>query len=358
MDTLNIKQYAFVFLLILTIFGLSQSAFGIKTIYGVGKLNAQNGNIKPGYQIQVASFRHAKNATQYKQQLESHIKNPIKIIYQNGFYRVMALPLTPPISNPIAKPIKNTLIKKQRFKEQYSFSQSNLQVHNTSTPKWFITAGSGAQFPTVSSSMTVKNGSNFTPPHDVDTFTTPNLDNTAILFFSAGRRWETESTWVSAYSLGIYYQYLFSNQLQGSITQYSTPAFENYAYTWSTTSNVILGSAKANLMQYNRFSPYLTGGLGIALNQSANYTETAYSGVTPRDNPDFSGSQSAQFAYQAGVGLDIKITDPLFASIGYLYQNIGSVSGQGHGPAWTGTTLSLGSVAQNEIVASLSYLFE
>ena len=236
------------------------------------------------------------------------------------------------------------------------FANSEKTVHGIeyAGANWFVTVGAGAEFPLANGNMYVNNGSFFPPPYDTDIYST-NQSTSALVNLSAGRRWERQSNWFPAFSLGLFYQHSFLDNVAGTITQYSLPQFTNYTYNWNLSSDILLASAKVNLYAQNRFSPYVTVGLGGAFNHS-NYNETALPGVTPRTSPGFSGT-SNQFAYNAGAGLDFRASNHLIVTLGYLYQNLGDISGQGNA-TWSGNSLRLGSYGLNEVLAGVTYLFD
>ena len=221
---------------------------------------------------------------------------------------------------------------------------------------WYASVGVGGQFPTLNSTMTVNNGSGFPPPLDQDVYTTSN-NSQVILGLSAGRRWQNDSDWLPALSAGVLYEHFFSNNAGGTITQYSTPGFTNYNYGWNVSSNVVLATAKLNLFQYAKWSPYINGGVGGAFNRTGGFNETALPGVTSRITPGFANNTSNQFAYNAGAGLDFQFAPQFLLSVGYLYQDLGNVSsGQGQ-QTWAGQTLNLGNYRSNDVMASVTYLF-
>lgn len=315
------------------------------------------------YIIQAGSFKSKSNALKYQHRLQQITQYPVSI-HHNIYYKVHVGPVdtasktkevaqhilaqlhhpTTRIAAPHPTPIK-TIAEPQPIVALHSENQH-----------WFVTAGGGAQWSQSKSSMTVHNGSQYPYPQNVDLFTVQDHSTGGMFFLSAGHRWERDNTWLSAYSLGLYYQYLFNHNINGTITQYSDPEFLNYSYQWGNSSNLILISNKLNIYQVKKWSPYVSLGLGVALNRSGTYTETAYTNVTPRYSPDYASSTSSNFAYQLGLGIDYQATPSWILGLGYLYQNLGtSESGPG-ASTWSSTRLNLGSLSQNELALSVTYL--
>jgi len=228
-------------------------------------------------------------------------------------------------------------------------------AENTRT-HWYGTLGGGAQWAQSQSSFTVPNGSQYTAPHQLDLFSVQHHVTGGLFFLSAGRQWKLDRDWFSAYSLGAYYQRLLNHNITGTIKQYSKSEFLNYSYQWGSSTSVVLLSGKLNMRQIRQWSPYLSLGLGVAMNQTQDYSETAFTGVTARNNPSYRNGTSTNFAYQAGLGIDYQLKPAWIISLGYAYQSVGPIqSGPGQS-TWVNTHLTLGSLAQNELVGSITYL--
>jgi opacity protein-like surface antigen len=239
-----------------------------------------------------------------------------------------------------------------------SFANPTQTIYGSekTTTNWFVGVGAGAQFPTSINNMAVNNGSDLPAPYNQDLYGI-NTDNEAVFALSAGRRWERDSFWIPAYSAGVSWQYYFNTQVGNTIMQYSDPEFLNYNYNWNFKSNLLLATAKLNLVQYGKLSPYINGGIGAAFNNASGYSETALNNVTPRVSPAFANNSSTQFAYQAGIGLDFRASPQAIFSLGYNYQNLGGLSSGAGTGAWSNQTLSSGSYSSNEVLVSVNYLF-
>jgi len=221
----------------------------------------------------------------------------------------------------------------------------------------FMGIGGGVQYPQFNSNTSVNNGSGFPPPYDSDLYTFKKDSHPFFTLFG-GYRFERENQWIPAYSIGGYYQYLLSNDVGNTITQFSTPGFTNYSYSWNITSQVLLALAKVDLFEFKHIMPYISGGIGGTYIRTSGYSESPLSGVTPRISPGYNDKTTFQFAYTVGLGIDYQIAKQFILSAGYEYLNLGNIkSGTGSG-AWSGASLNLGSYHTNEIVMSVTYLFD
>ncbi|CAM2995595.1 Opacity protein and related surface antigens [Legionella steigerwaltii] len=244
-----------------------------------------------------------------------------------------------------------------------SFSKDIESIKNTVPPSifntqssWFIALGGGAQFPELHSQMKVNNGSGFPSPFDFDRYSITN-DNGGVIAASAGRRWQNNNFWFPSYSLSVFWQYFFKTHIRGEITQYSLPEFTNYNYNLDFTSNLLLASGKINLFRYVIFSPYVNGGIGSSFNNVSNYREEAFSGVTPRVSPGFRDSNTSEFAYNVGAGIDVQFFPQLIFSVGYIYQDLGPISSGNGINTWAEQSLNPGSYRSNEVLVTATYLF-
>ena len=364
-------------------------------VYGLA--NAQHFSAKHSgaFTIQVGSFSNKNNALRLQSGLRAKTKKPVNLLLKNGHYIVTVGPVSTAeavrtlgrdLNNVSAKvPVKTRSAHHARVNSPNKIKPARimvkavapkptiayhaapaLQKERTSRPfvakamprqaNWYAGLGVGGQFPTLNSSMTVKNGSDYPAPLNVDLYSTNN-DSQAFLGISAGRRWQNESVWLPALSVGVLYEHFFANNAGGTITQYSLPEFTNYTYKWNVSSNDVLATAKLNLFRYEKWSPFINGGLGLAFNTTSGFNETALAGVTARVSPGFASNTSDQFAYNVGAGLDYQVAPQWLISLGYLYQDLGHVSSGQGAQTWSADSLSLGAFRSNDVFASVTYLF-
>ena len=231
-------------------------------------------------------------------------------------------------------------------------------MHLLSGGQWFVSLGAGLQYPhDFPSAMIVNNGSHAAPPYDQDIYTTKNVHQ-PVMALSGGRLWHRDSHWLPDWSLGLYYQHTFPQNVGNTITQYSTSGYTNYKYHWAISSDLVEAMLKISVFEHAGFSPYLLAGAGSAFNHSYRYNETPLPGVTfPRYSAGFAANTNTEFAWSAGVGLAYAITSQMRVSAEYQYQDAGTMSlGKGSG-AWSSQSLSLGTLRSNVWLVNLAWLF-
>ncbi|MGC1182088.1 outer membrane protein [Legionella sp.] len=234
-------------------------------------------------------------------------------------------------------------------------NENNLSDPLVQSPgNWFISMGVGEQYPQWHNPMKVNNSSGFPAPYNKDLYATKN-QNEAVIAFSVGRHWQLGDFWFPSYSFGVFWQYFFRTHLGKTITLYSNPELTNYRYNWNLTANLLLASAKLNLLEYKKFSPYVNVGIGSSFNRTSNYKEKALTDVTPRFSPQFSKFSTSEFSYVIGIGVDLQFMSQLILSVGYNYQNLGQISSGPGKEIWSNQSLNPGSYHSNEVLLSVSY---
>lgn len=369
-------------------FAATQSFSQIIRIYG--SENAQNyqGNSRGEYYVQLAYFSNKSNADHFLNSIRSKINQPTMIEQINNHFSVIVGPIQSADNvRALGKKLSLKTSHTSQVQKTLSDHPGQIKITNhpvnhpellqpvTATPstnksvqpivlkretliysRWYIGADVGVQWNDLNHVMTVSNGSDFPAPLNVDIFSTDDKNQT-FFSLSGGHRWERDSQVIPIYALGLRYSHNFSSNVGQTITQYSMPEFTNYHYNWNVYSDVFLATAKLNLFQYHRVLPYVSGGIGAAINQTNDYQETALFGVTPRISPAFADQNSTQFAYTLGAGIDWELTHQMVMSLGYEYKDLGKISSGAGVSTWAGESLSLGSYQANSVVLSINYLF-
>jgi opacity protein-like surface antigen len=236
-----------------------------------------------------------------------------------------------------------------------SATQAAVTTHNGNS--WFVGAGIGRSWLNLSNNSTsVANGSFAPAPYNVDYFTvkTPSPQSQAQV--DIGYRWHKDRKYIPYYALLLQYRHYLSTYVKGNVYQYSQPEFENYNYQMQYFADLLTLNGKINLFEYKSIMPYLALGVGFVCNHLNNYAETPLANVTPRTNPGYSGNTNTNFAMTLGLGVDVKLTKNVWATLGYEYlaqqNNISTGNGSN---TWSGTKLVFGKEAKmNTIFLNIS----
>lgn len=346
-------------------------------LYGFESAKNFKGKSNGKYYLQVGSFADKSNAYRYQRVMQSELSQPVKIEQSRGNYTVVIGPIRSAaelralgqhaslkrVRVPVHKNSKHITVHHPQLqkkaltvpvvrkiiipKEKDEISQSG----------WYLAADLGVLRTDFDQRIRVHNGSDYPEPFNKDQFS---LEQNSQVFVGVGGgyRWERDSQWLPAYSLGLRYKHIFLKDFGNTITQYSKPEFTNYNYDWNIYSDVLLASTKLNLFQYSLASPYVGGGLGVAFNRASSYQETALPGITPRVSPAFTNHTSSQFAYNLGAGVDFRLTRQFILSLSYEYQDLGKISSGRGMNTWAGQKLNLDSYQSNAALLSFNYLFD
>ncbi|KTD44622.1 SPOR domain-containing protein [Legionella quateirensis] len=363
-------------LLIASSIGITQNAQAL-VIYGLDRAKDFHSRTHGPYTIQVGSFKSAHNANQLRAQIASKIKYPVLVRSAHALHTVIVGPLqtadavrsvgrmqtqmkqqnrsivrATQVQHPVLKRPVQSLVKN---KEQPSSTFKEIPAISPRSQSIYIGVDVGQVDPNTPKYMTVNNGSNYPPPENVDQYSVK-LNNMNQMGLQIGSRWLRNEKWIPAYALALRYQHLFRKNIDGSITQYSLPDFNNYSYRWGISSNVVSVYSKLNLVSLGRFMPYVDAGVGVALNQGMNYSETAYPDITARVSPSYRTNSTRQLSYNVGLGLDVALTQQLLMYVGYDFQSYGRMQSENGMSTWSGERLSLGTFNTNTGLIGLTYV--
>ena len=355
-----------------------------QTVYGL--INGQHFQSKTDgpFYIQLGSFSRKANAYDLEKIMRLKTKQPVTVRPKKGNYTVVIGPINSAaevrsISRhaEVASTKSAPLLKKPTFIQQVFHQSVNRPVtkqqphgqvvKNIRRPldkdimptqgNWFIAGDVGVQNPNaITHHLTVDNGSEFPPPNNLDSYST-NSEASALLGVDGGYRWQRQTLWLPAYTLGFRYKHFFASNFGDQITQYSIPEFTNYNYSWNISSDILLLNAKLDLFRAGALMPYINGGIGVAFNQASGYSETALMGITPRISPAFSNKNKSSWAGSLGAGVDLQINPSFIVSVGYEFQYLGKPASGNGVDTWSDSALQFGSYQSNSAVLSVNYLF-
>lgn len=223
----------------------------------------------------------------------------------------------------------------------------------TTNSGWFVGASGGASWLSGSSNMTINNGYDTSP----DTYSINSLDTTGNISAEAGYRFGRESRYLPYISWDLQYLHVFSSSLSGVVDEYSLPHYKNYNYQMNFDANDIHTLLKLDFYQFNRFMPYLEGGIGVGINTLAGYQEQPVTGIYPRVSPDFKSNTEVSFSYVVGTGLDFIISPHWWITLGYKYINQGNVTSGQRTDGFSSHTLDPGHIQNQMIFGGISYQF-
>jgi len=222
---------------------------------------------------------------------------------------------------------------------------------------WFWGLEGGAQRVAGISTLGVPNTNYYINPTDADYYSTKN-STSGFIGLDAGRLWQRHTLWFPAFSAAARYRYIFPHDVGGQVTQSSLAQVPSYNYKWNLSSNLITAQGKLNLIHIGIVAPYIGAGLGVASTKAHSYSETAIPPTIARISPAYASNTNNKFTYNLGAGLDFKSSSQMLWTLGYEYQSLGGIESDFGNDLWSQAKLTLGSVTNNMLLVSFSYLFD
>lgn len=118
--------------------------------------------------------------------------------------------------------------------------------------------------------------------------------------------------------------YHFSTVAEGNVYQYGLSEFNNYSYRLPINSTRLMLDGKFFTPEWQQFSLFVVGGLGVAWNKLG-YSEAPMPDIVDI-NTRLDNHSSTQFAYELGAGLQYSMTQHLSFSVEYLFANLGDAA--------------------------------
>lgn len=361
-----------------------------QVIYGLKNTVHFNTSKQGPFFVQVESFRSKSLAQKLKVTLAKRIHYPVQVqLVRQKYYTVRigpllsidavhslnagisSIPTQPPSKKQTANTISKAAHRGVKLSNVKHADSQSVPLSSSSTSggssvslghphQWYVGMNVGFMQTSYGKKvMTVPNGSGFPPPADVDEFSL-SQNQPVMLDVQVGHRWYRDTKWLPSYALAVRYEHVFSENIHGTITQYSLPETRNYSYNWGVEADAVSVYSKIDLVRVGRFMPYFDVGIGASFNRALHFSEKTLPGVmSPRISPDFAQRTSSQFTYNVGAGLDYTLTRNFMLSVGYDYQSFGNISsGHGQGADWYKTKLSLGKFNTNMGLVGITYLFD
>lgn len=221
--------------------------------------------------------------------------------------------------------------------------------------------GGGVGFTSASPQTTtnsLNNGFGSPPAANTDIYNTNGSNFSALVDLEGGYQISTIRDWFPAYYVGLRYRYLIDANVTGNVIQLSNDtSFNNYNFTVTSSPQVFTVFGKFPIKNFGHFSPYISAGLGLAVDIVSGYSE-ASTGATPRQSPDFGSQTNIGMAYEAGMGLDYLLGKKWIFSAEYDYLYLGGSIATGTGSAdWSADSLDFGALSANTFLMKVSYLF-
>jgi len=222
----------------------------------------------------------------------------------------------------------------------------------------YVGIGTGFMFPHLTHTTNfTTSGLSFLPSLQ-DKYVTNHAKSSIEASFLAGYRWQCQSQWLSALSLGVEYTYS-RPELSGNIFKFSLPQAKIFQYKYKVAEQAILLKLKFNFHEWHHFSPYASVGAGIAVNHVYGYTTGLLPNVPPGYSSlgNFASATTTNFADSFGAGIDYWVNNNLQLSLGYEYTHYGVVR-TGYGSGVLANDRLSNSLSSNAVTLSIVRFFQ
>ncbi|MSP53521.1 MAG: hypothetical protein EXR81_04640 [Gammaproteobacteria bacterium] len=157
------------------------------------------------------------------------------------------------------------------------------------------------------------------------------------------------------YQLGFAYNTILPYALNGEIQQLGQAQFTGFNYDYKIQSQQLFLQSKLVFNAAHHLHPYVSFGLGSALNKAYDFSTTA---LDPRaTNPGtFSDHSTMQFAYAVGLGMDVDVAKHVRIGGGYRFANLGKADLGAASDFSSNKGLST-SLLTHELVVTATYIF-
>ncbi|CAM2737868.1 Sporulation related domain [Legionella steigerwaltii] len=338
---------------------ISFSSLSAQTIYGLHQARQFRSNTSSDFYIQLASYKNKSYALRAKSQIQRKSNYPVLLKEKNGYYQILLGPfhsttevraaaqefgVTTPmqrvsqntpttkakITRPSAPVVQNSapvaVTKKDPVVPVYKDKDGVLPANH-----WFIGVGGGWMDPFGTDATNF--ASSGMPGFPDDRYVTNSSDSTGQISGFVGYQWRRAALWFPATSLSFEYTYTFPIHINGVIFVNDLPDAKNFTYKYDITQQLPMAKLKLDLYQWKQFMPYISGGVGVALNRVSDYSDSPIPGATVMERRfGFSSTTTTQFAGSFGAGLDYWFNYNAQISVGYELAYYGKArTGDGQG---------------------------
>ncbi|MDR3501263.1 MAG: hypothetical protein P4L79_01610 [Legionella sp.] len=126
---------------------------------------------------------------------------------------------------------------------------------------------------------------------------------------------------------GMEYSYFGPVGVQGLNTiGMTSEASTLHRYTYNFRAHQFLASAKFLTTTHVRFHPYASVGIGAAVNNMGHFRATPVQADAMNSSPFFLESNSTQFSYSVGLGVDVDVNQYARFGLGYRFSGFGNAA--------------------------------
>jgi opacity protein-like surface antigen len=322
---------------------LNSSNLRGEVIYGLSNAKNFKSTSNGEFYIQTATFKRAKNAEHYKNDLIKKYHYPAFVKPQGNYHVVFIGPIPSAAEvRALNSSGKRTVLVKQEQQDKHPMfiGDKDGVLAPVKGPNHFEVIGAvgianlmaGDGYLGVTSSETDRLVQ--TNRNDWSTFT-GQLGIGYVYYLNGAQQYSENTQWFPWIEPELNGYYLARNSITGDVWRFGSPAFNDMTYNMPIESTRLMFDTALTVVSKKQYSLYAIGGIGNAWNR-VGYSDKDNNGIPCADQfLNLGATTRSNFAWEAGAGLSYALNNRFSLSLEYLYTDLGTVKTPDSG--FTGT---------------------
>ncbi|KTD09354.1 SPOR domain-containing protein [Legionella jamestowniensis] len=295
----------------------------VKVIQGLSNAQHFQAPSNGQFYVQAGTFRSAKNAETYKNQLAEKFHHPVRVKTQGNSHMVLIGPINSAAevrrlgggaevrSVPVEQPVVGS---PNRFEVLGALGIANLRADNS---RLGVTS---FEIDTL-----VPNNNKW------NTFAAQ-LGVGYVYYFGDAQRHSDEVQWFPSIEPQVNGYYLDGNSsIQGEVWRFESSEFNGLSFKSSVQSTRLMFDTALTIVSRQYYSLYVIGGIGNAWNRLSYKDSDNEDGSCSIGNLNLNSRTHSNFAWEAGGGLMYSYNDRVALTLQYLYTDLGEAGSSASG---------------------------
>lgn len=304
---------------------------GVKVIHGLSNAQRFQSPTNGQFYVQAGTFRSAKNAETYKNQLAEKFHHPVYVKTQGNFHVVMVGPVHSAsevrmlgggteLGSVPAERISDEEVLLERAEAPNRFEVLGaLGIANIRADKSRLGVTS-FEFDTL------------VPNHNQWKTFAAQFGVGYVHYFGDAQRYSEHVQWFPSIEPQINGYYLDGNSsIQGEVWRFESSEFNDLRFKSSLQSTRLMFDAALTVVSRQQYSLYVIGGIGNAWNRLSYKDSDNEDGPCSNGNLHLHSRTHSGFAWEAGGGLMYSYNDRVAVTLQYLYTDLGEASSSASG---------------------------
>lgn len=296
----------------------------VKIIHGLSNAQHFQASSNGQFYVQAGTFRSAKNAEKYKNQLAEKFHHPVRIKTQGNLHAVVVGPIhsasevrmlgggteMAPVQAKRPEPVGSP----NRFEVIGALGIANIRASNS---RLGVTS--------FEIDKLVSNNNQW------NTFAAQ-LGAGYVYYFGDAQRYSDKVQWFPSIEPQVNGYYLGGNSsIQGEVWRFENPEFNDLSFETSLQSTRVMFDTALTVVSRQQYSLYAIGGIGNAWNRLSYKDRDNEPGSCSIANLNLNSRTRSNFVWEAGGGLMYSYNDRVAVTLQYLYTDLGKAGSSASG---------------------------